>query len=121
MFFSLGQRLLLPIERDSRRAVDARPRDEWRAAKERGYSTKFTFGFAPFGLDSHTRRTHAQPAEHRARPAARPAHRNHRYLGLGQELARLRHAVRAGAAALRRIPLSVCTPVSRADGEARRR
>ena len=41
--------------------------------------------------------------------------------GLGEVLARVRHALRRGPAALRRVPLGVRAAVPRADGEARRR
>ena len=42
-------------------------------------------------------------------------------VGLGKVVARLRHALRRGAAALRRVDVDVRPPVPRADGEARRR
>ena len=53
-------------------------------------------------------------------PRDRPG-RDHRALGLGQILARLRHDLRRGAAPLRRVAVGLCAPVPRADGEARRR
>ena len=52
---------------------------------------------------------------------ARPARGHHRALGLGQVVARLRHHLRRGAAALRRVAVGLRAPVPRADGEARRR
>ena len=55
------------------------------------------------------------------RDPARPAGRHHRALGLGQVVARLRHDLRRGAAALRRVAVGLRAPVPRADGEARRR
>ena len=46
---------------------------------------------------------------------------HHRAVGLGQVVAGLRHALRRGAAPLRRVALGLRPPVPRADGEARRR
>ena len=54
-------------------------------------------------------------------PAARPLHRHHRPLGLGQVVARLRHHLRRGPAPLRREPLRLRAPVPRPDGQAGRR
>ena len=73
------------------------------------------------GLDPHSRRTHAQPQEHQPRPAAAPADRHHRAVRLGQELARVRHALRRRPAPLRRVAVGVRAAVPAADGEARRR
>ncbi len=69
----------------------------------------------------HPRRAHAQPEEHRPRPAARPPDGDHRPVGLGQVLARLRHAVRGRPAALRGIAVGLCAAVPVGDGKARRR
>ena len=52
---------------------------------------------------------------------ARPARGVHRPVGLGQIVARLRHDLRRGPAALRRVALGLCAPVPRDDAEARRR
>ena len=51
----------------------------------------------------------------------RAHHGHHRAVGLGQVVARLRHALRRGPAALRGVALGVRAAVPRADGEARRR
>ena len=69
--------------------------------------------------DPGARGPHAQPQEHRPRPAAPQARRDHRALGLGQVVARLRHALCRGPAPLRREPLGLCAPVPAADGQAR--
>ena len=73
------------------------------------------------GLHPHPRRAHAQSQEPEPRPAAAPADRHHRPLRLGQELARVRHAVRGRAAPLRRVAVGVRAAVPAADGQARRR
>jgi hypothetical protein len=57
----------------------------------------------------------------RPRPAARPADRDHRPVGLGQVLARLRHHLRRGPAPLRRVAVGLRAAVPVDDGEARRR
>ena len=67
------------------------------------------------------RRPRAQPQERRRRHPARAARRRHRALGLGQVVARVRHALRRGAAPLRRVALGLRAAVPRADGEARLR
>ena len=72
-------------------------------------------------LDRGAWRPRAQPEGGRRRPAAQPAGGRHRAVGLGQVVAGLRHAVRRGAAPLRRVAVGLRPPVPRADGEARRR
>ena len=67
------------------------------------------------------RGAHAQPEEHRSRPAAQPARRDHRPVGIGQVQPRLRHALCRGPAPLRREPVGLRAPVPAADGQARRR
>ena len=67
------------------------------------------------------RRARAQPQEHRPRPPARQAGRDHRPVGLGQVLARLRHDLRRGPAPLRRVAVGLCAPVPGDDAEAGRR
>ena len=69
----------------------------------------------------HPRRARAQPAGRLARPAPRPADRLHRPVRFGQVLSGLRHHLRRGPAALRRVPLGLRPPVPRPDGQARRR
>ena len=59
----------------------------------------------PLAVDPGPRRPPAQPQEPRRRLPARPPHRHHRRVGLGQVVARLRHALCRGAAALRRVGL----------------
>ncbi len=74
----------------------------------------------PHGCHSDPRRAAAQPPERLVRPAAQQAHRDHRRVRLGEILARLRHHLRRGAAALRRVALGLRPAVPRADGEAGR-
>ena len=52
---------------------------------------------------------------------ARQAHRLHRAVRLGQVVARVRHDLRRGPAALRRVAVGLRPPVPRPDGQARRR
>ncbi len=73
------------------------------------------------GHHTGTRRAHPQPEEHRPRHTARPAHRDHRAVGLGQVLAGFRHAVCRGPAPLRRVAVDLRAAVPVGDGEARRR
>ena len=68
--------------------------------------------------DSHSRRPPEQSSQSRSRHSDRRTGRRNRRFGLGQELARLRHVVRGGPAALRRDVLAVRAPVSRSDGSA---
>ena len=63
----------------------------------------------------------AQPQEHLARAAPRPAHRLHRAVRVGEVVARLRHHLRRGPAPLRRVAVGVRPAVPRPDGQARRR
>ena len=93
----------------------------WRRECETRYSSRFHFSKSQHGSDPHSRRAHAQPEEHQPRAAAQPARRDHRAVGLGQELARVRHALRRRPAPLRRVAVGLRAPVPRADGEARRR
>ncbi len=72
-------------------------------------------------LHLRPRRARAQSEERRRRPAARQAGGDHRPVGLGQVVARLRHDLCRGPAPLRREPVGLCPPVPRADAEARRR
>ena len=69
----------------------------------------------------HPRRARAQPPEPHAAAAAPEPDRDHRRLGLGQVVARVRHALRRGPAPLRRVAVGLRAPVPRPDGEARRR
>ncbi len=65
--------------------------------------------------------TRAQPEEHHPGAPAQRAGRLHRAVGVGEELARLRHDLRRGPAPLRRVAVVVRPAVPRPDGEARRR
>ncbi len=69
-------------------------------------------------LDCGARRARPQPQEHRRRLAARPTGRADGPVGLRQVVARLRHDLRRGAAALRRVAVVLRAPIPRADGEA---
>ena len=73
------------------------------------------------GIDPHPRSAHSQPEERQPRAAAQPAGGDHRAFGLGQELVRVRYALRRRPAALRRVALGLRAPVPRAHGEARSR
>ena len=68
----------------------------------------------------HGAREHNLPRRDRA-PAARPPRVHHGPVRLGQVVARIRHALRRGAAPLRRVAVGLRAPVPRADGQARRR
>ena len=67
------------------------------------------------------RRQRAQSQEHRRRDPPGSARRHHGAVGLGQVLARVRHHLCRGAAALRRVALGLRAAVPGADGEARGR
>src|ERR687892_2349239 len=67
-----------------------------------------------------SRRPRAQPEGHHRPPAAERAHLRDRTLRVREVLARLRHDLRRGPAALRRIALRLRAPVPPDDGEARR-
>ncbi len=71
--------------------------------------------------DLRPRRARPQPERDRRGPAAQPARGHHGAVGVRQVVARLRHDLRRGAAALRRIALGLRPAVPRADGEAGRR
>ena len=68
----------------------------------------------------HSRSAPEQPAQSRPRHPDRRAGRGHRRVGLGQELARVRHAVRRRSAPLRRDVLAVRAAVPRSHGPSRR-
>src|SRR5215212_11277575 len=63
--------------------------------------------------DHDPRRARAQSQERRRRNPARPARGVHRAVRLGQVLARLRHDLRRGSAALCREPVGLRAPVPR--------
>ena len=71
--------------------------------------------------DPRPRRARAQPEERRSRDPARRADRVHGAVGLGQVVARVRHDLCRGAAALRGEPVGLRAPVPGDDAEARRR
>src|SRR3989440_9210010 len=66
----------------------------------------------------HPQRAAAQSQGHHRGAAAAGAHGGHRPLGIGEELAGVRHAVRRRAAALHRVSLHICQAVPRADAQA---
>ena len=72
-------------------------------------------------IHPRARCAHPQPEGPEPRAAARAADRGHGPVRLGQVLAHLRHALRRGAAALRRVPVRLRAPVPRHHGQARRR
>ena len=74
----------------------------------------------PRRLRPRPRRARAQPEERRRRHPARRAGRLHRRLRLGQVVARVRHALRRGAAALPRVGRPVRAPAVPPDGRRRR-
>ena len=67
--------------------------------------------------DHDPQRPRAQPQEHRRRHPARPLHRRHRRVRLGQVDARVRHRLRRGTASLPRVAQRLRAPV-RAAGDA---
>ena len=67
------------------------------------------------------RRPGAQPQGHHGPAPAERSHLHHRALGLREVEPCLRHDLRRGAAALRRVALRLRAPVPPDDGEARRR
>ncbi len=76
----------------------------------------------PHGRPHHDPRSpRAQPQGRRRRPAAERPRRHHRPVGLGQVVARLRHDLRRGPAALHGDAQRLRAAVSRRDGAARRR
>ena len=78
-------------------------------------------GLAGAGEAHHPGRPGAQPQGHLARPAARLPHRLHGAVRLRQVQPGLRHDLRRGPAALRRVAVGVRPPVPGPDGQARRR
>ena len=80
------------------------------------------YGEAGCGRPSdHSRRARTQPARRQPRPAPRRDDRVHRAVRLGQVQPRLRHDLRRGPAAIRRVAVVVRAAVPRPDGQARRR
>jgi len=73
------------------------------------------------GSDPDPQGAPEQPGQRRRRHPAQPTGCDHGRVGLGQELARVRHALPRGPAALPRDALGVCAAVPGRDGEARRR
>ena len=72
------------------------------------------------GPDRHSGRPHAQPQGHRPDAPAGTAGHRHRGERFGEVVARLRHGLRRGAAAVRGIAVRLRPAVPRADGEAGR-
>ena len=73
------------------------------------------------GSADRLRRPGAQPQRHHRRDPAGFADGHHRPLRIGQVIACLRHDLRRGSAALRRVAVGLRTPVPGPDGQARRR
>ena len=71
-------------------------------------------------LHRRARRARAQPRDRRAAHPQAPARGVHRRLRLGQVVAGVRHALRRGAAPLRRVAVGVRAAVPGPDGEAAR-
>ncbi len=72
-------------------------------------------------LDFRPRSPGSQPEGHRRRHPAQQARGHHGPVGVGEVVARIRHAVRRRAAPLRRVAVRVRPAIPRADGKARRR
>ena len=72
-------------------------------------------------LDHHSRGPRAQPQGRHGPHAAGQARDDHGAVGVGQVEPRVRHPLRRGPAALRRVALGLRAAVPGADGEARRR
>ena len=104
------------------RALARRPRI--RTRRERAAPTAIQratrYPRLPHGARSRPdpRSARAQPALDRRRDPEEEARRVHGRLGLGQVVARVRHALRRGPAPLRRVALGLRAPVPRPDGEA---
>ncbi len=90
-----------------------------RSRDPRPSTTNFHEGLCGRPAD-HPRCPGAQPQGRLARPAARRAHRVHRPLRLRQVESRVRHHLRRGPAAVRRVAVGVRPAVPRADGQAGR-
>ena len=101
--------------RSTRNLIPARPCGSTKSAFTQALETKRTGRPLPRQRDPHPQRARAQPQEHRRRDPARPLHRGHRRLGLGQVHPRLRHPVRRGPAPLPGIAERLRAPV-RAGG-----
>src|SRR3954465_10715860 len=104
----------LPPARSSAGLMGCGGMETWRLENETRYSTRFSLRFLAEGLlvqHPHPRRANPQSEERQPRAAARAARRDHRPLGLRQELARLRHALRRRPAPLRRVALGLRAPV----------
>ena len=80
-----------------------------------------TLAFRGHRTPRHPWRPGAQPQEPHARAPPRCADRLHRPVRVGEVVVGVRHHLRGGPAAVRRVPVLVRAPVPRADGEARRR
>src|SRR5438034_550386 len=75
-------------------------------------------GYAPLTRPrDHPQRAAAQSQGHHRRAAAVRPHGRYRTVGVGQELAGVRYALRRGPAPLYRVALDVCQTVPRADAE----
>ncbi len=83
----------------------------WRGARQRD---------AAHGSHQDSWGPDPQPEEHQPRPAAQPAGGDHGAVGVGQVVARVRHALRGGAAPLRGIAVGLRTAVPATDGKAGR-
>ena len=95
---------------------------QWFRVLPRGLAGGLHVGCRYFDRTSRRpRRSHAQPEGRRRHPAHRRVDRRHRRQRVGQVLARLRHDLRRGPAALRGVAVGLRAAVPRADGEARRR
>ena len=70
------------------------------------------------GSAGRSRRARAQPARRRSRHPTRQPRRLHRSLGFGQVQPGVRHDLRRGPAALRRVAVGLRAPVPRPDGQA---
>jgi hypothetical protein len=66
----------------------------------------------------HRQRPAEQPAGHQRRPASSCTHRGHRAVGLGEEHARFRHALRGRPAAVHRVAFHLRQTVSRPHAQA---
>ncbi len=71
------------------------------------------------GIPGRPRCSRAQPQEHLRHHPPRPADGDHRAVGIGQVVARLRHDLRRGPAPVRRVAVGLCASVPGPHGEAR--
>src|ERR1700722_6692088 len=91
--------------------------------RKSGYSSRFgpPYFRQVHGTNPDPRRTYPQSEKRQSRPAAAPAGRDYRPVGIGEIVARVRYLVRGGPAPLCRKSVGLRAPVPPADGKTGRR